>query len=195
MSEPSESPGEIGGPHDATTPHAAAAGTLRACRSPCGPSRRSASACCDHARHLGLLAAGRTGSRCWLLGKGPASDPALWYGLLAVTALAFSAACLALGNLAERHFRRKDPGQVVADETAGMALTLLCLPHACTATTTRAVVWIGAAFILFRLADIIKPPPAHRLQSLHAGAGILVDDLLAGLYAGVLTGAAGWLLL
>lgn len=130
-----------------------------------------------------------------LLGKGPASDPALWYGLLAVTALAFSAACLALGNLAERHFRRKDPGQVVADETAGMALTLLCLPHACTATTTRAVVWIGAAFILFRLADIIKPPPAHRLQSLHAGAGILVDDLLAGLYAGVLTGAAGWLLL
>lgn len=130
-----------------------------------------------------------------LLGRGPASDGLLWYALLTATVALFSAACLACGNAAERHFRRKDPSQVVADETAGMALALLCLPHACFASPQRAAIWIGAAFVLFRLADILKPPPARRLQSLHAGAGILIDDLIAGVYAGVPCAAAAWLLL
>jgi phosphatidylglycerophosphatase A len=43
-----------------------------------------------------------------------------------------------------------------------------------------------AGFLLFRIFDIIKPPPANGLQRLGGGAGILVDDLIAGAMAGVL---------
>lgn len=104
-------------------------------------------------------------------------------------ALAASAATVLLGRWSEQRFGRKDPSQVVSDETAGQSLALLAPPLA----------WIGApgdpgaplrmaaygatAFLLFRLFDIVKPAPAHRLQSLPHGWGILIDDLLAGLYA------------
>ena len=43
-----------------------------------------------------------------------------------------------------------------------------------------------AGFLLFRVFDILKPPPANGLQRLGGGAGILVDDLIAGAMAGVL---------
>lgn len=129
------------------------------------------------------------------LHAGPSEQPFAWYGILFAIALVFSAACLVSGNAAERHYREKDPSQVVADETAGMAVTLAFLPASALATTTRAAVWLGIAFVLFRLADIIKPPPARGLQRLHAGAGILIDDLIAGAYAGGLTLVLSYLLL
>ncbi len=110
-----------------------------------------------------------------------------------------SVACLRFGQAAERAFHKKDPGQVVADEVAGQAVTLLALPWAV------ADGWAGtpalgpdgsplvfnlglavAGFLLFRIFDILKPPPANGLQRLGGGAGILVDDLIAGAMAGVL---------
>ena len=45
----------------------------------------------------------------------------------------------------------------------------------------------ATAFFAFRICDIVKPPPANGLQKLPAGWGILVDDLVAGVYALVLT--------
>jgi phosphatidylglycerophosphatase A len=79
------------------------------------------------------------------------------------------------GGVAERHFGRPDPGQVVIDEVAGMLVTLFLVP----------VGWAGAllAFLLFRLADIVKPYPANRLERLPGGIGIMADDLMAGVYA------------
>jgi phosphatidylglycerophosphatase A len=81
------------------------------------------------------------------------------------------------GSVAERHFGRIDPGQVVIDEVAGMLVTLFLVP----------VGWAGAlgAFLLFRIADIIKPYPANRLERLPGGIGIMADDVMAGIYANV----------
>lgn len=128
-----------------------------------------------------------------LTGVHPAT-PWLWFALLGGTAVLFSLACLAHGDFAEAHFRRKDPGQVVADETAGMALTLLFLPPFTLTSLPRAAAWLALCFILFRLTDILKPPPCRGLQRLHAGWGILIDDLIAAVYAGVIVhlAAAFW---
>lgn len=98
----------------------------------------------------------------------------------------FSAACLALGPWSERRFGRKDPSNVVADETAGQSVALLLLPASALDSPLRAMLTLGAGFLLFRAFDIWKPPPARGLQRLPAGQGILIDDLLAGLYAALI---------
>ena len=76
---------------------------------------------------------------------------------------------------------RKDPGKVVVDEVAGQLIALLpILPG-------FDIGWPGilAAFLLFRLFDIIKPFPARRFERFKAGMGIMCDDLVAGVYAAV----------
>ena len=79
------------------------------------------------------------------------------------------------GSVAERHFGRSDPGQVVIDEVMGMLITLFLNP----------VGWVGAlaGFFLFRLFDVIKPYPANRLEKLHGGIGVMADDAMAAVYA------------
>jgi phosphatidylglycerophosphatase A len=79
------------------------------------------------------------------------------------------------GNIAERHFGRTDPGQVVIDEVMGMLITLFMNP----------VGWKGAlaGFLLFRVFDVIKPYPANRLEQLHGGVGVMADDGMAAIYA------------
>jgi phosphatidylglycerophosphatase A len=69
----------------------------------------------------------------------------------------------------------KDPGPVVVDEAAGLLVTLLGVP----------ITWasVAGAFVLFRIMDVLKPPPARRAESLPGGWGIMADDLVAGLYA------------
>jgi phosphatidylglycerophosphatase A len=106
--------------------------------------------------------------------------------------LVFSAACLLQADRAEARFNRKDPGQVVADEMAGMALTLLMLPAAGMVTGVRAAFTLVFAFLAFRIMDIVKPWPAGAMQRIPGGWGILLDDLAAGLYAGVLILVLVW---
>ena len=76
---------------------------------------------------------------------------------------------------AERSLGGKDPGAIVIDEVAGMVLAVLVLP------LTPAVLIAG--FLLFRVFDIVKPYPANALQRLPGGVGVMIDDLVAGLYA------------
>lgn len=76
-------------------------------------------------------------------------------------------------NEVERHLG-KDPGPVVIDEVAGMLITLAFLD----VTVTGALV----GFVVFRVLDVIKPFPAGRLEHLHGGAGIMLDDVMAGIY-------------
>jgi phosphatidylglycerophosphatase A len=71
--------------------------------------------------------------------------------------------------------QKEDPGEVVIDEAAGLLLTLFLLP----ATAVN----LSLGFVLFRLFDILKPNPIRRLESLGGGSGIVLDDLLAGVYA------------
>ncbi len=75
----------------------------------------------------------------------------------------------------ERESGRKDPGFVVIDEVAGQLIALIGAPLG----------WktLLASLILFRVFDIMKPPPIRRLERLPEGAGIMLDDVGAGLYA------------
>ncbi len=124
-----------------------------------------------------------------LTATGHAGTPA-WYGAFGLIAIVFTVVCIAAGRDAERAFGRKDPSQVVADETAGMAVTLLFLPPSVlagpTTTPLAAAAWLAGAFVLWRVADIIKPWPANALQRLPAGWGIVIDDLVSAVYAGLL---------
>jgi phosphatidylglycerophosphatase A len=72
-----------------------------------------------------------------------------------------------------------DPPQAVVDEVIGQLIVFLFIPF------TRSWVLIAAGFLLFRLFDIWKPYPIDYLQSLPSGIGVCADDILAGIYAGV----------
>jgi len=71
-----------------------------------------------------------------------------------------------------------DPRVVVIDEAVGMWITMLFVP----------ITWLnlGAGFLLFRIFDIIKPPPARQFEAIPNGWGIMLDDVAAGIYAGIL---------
>ena len=91
------------------------------------------------------------------------------------------------GTIAERHFGRADPGQIVIDEVMGMLITLFLNP----------VGWIGAlaGLLLFRVFDVIKPYPANRLEKLHGGVGVMADDAMAAVYANlVLRAVLHWVI-
>lgn len=102
---------------------------------------------------------------------------------LLVVLVVFAAACVLYGDAAEAHFNEKDPGSVVADETAGMCLPLLLLPLDHASSAWRVVLILAIAFVLFRVLDIIKPWPARGLQRLPSGWGVLIDDLVVGVMA------------
>jgi phosphatidylglycerophosphatase A len=81
------------------------------------------------------------------------------------------------GTIAEHHFGGVDPGPIVIDEVVGMLITLAFLD----VNMTGAIV----GFFVFRVLDVIKPPPAGRLENLHGGPGIMFDDVMAGIYGHV----------
>ncbi len=98
--------------------------------------------------------------------------------------LAMAAAATAIGIPAAtrvaRESGRKDPQIVVIDEVAGQWIALtFALP-----TLPSALLGL----LLFRIFDILKPPPVRQLEQLPEGTGIVVDDLAAGLYAMLLGG-------
>jgi phosphatidylglycerophosphatase A len=120
---------------------------------------------------------------------GSISAVVLWYA--AAHALHPAPAALAIGTtiaaiiatligipaatIVARESGRKDPGHVVIDEVAGQLIALIAIPAD----------WRHAALslLLFRLFDIVKPPPIRQLERLPAGTGIMLDDVAAGLFA------------
>ncbi len=71
-----------------------------------------------------------------------------------------------------------DPGLVVIDEVVGIWISLIFLPK------TIPVFILG--FLFFRIFDIWKPAPANQAQELKAGWGIMIDDVIAGVYSNIL---------
>jgi phosphatidylglycerophosphatase A len=114
---------------------------------------------------------------------GSAGASAAYHIILIGIMVAATLACAIHGDAAEAHFDKKDPGNVVADETAGQVLPLLFLPPAAVASPGIALLTLAYAFVAFRVMDILKPPPARQLQRIPGGWGIVIDDLLAGVYA------------
>jgi phosphatidylglycerophosphatase A len=128
----------------------------------------------------GTVASGLTALGIWLVAP---SLPALGLFVIGMAVAGTWAA-----HVAERALGAKDPGAIVVDEVAGMALSVLACPP------TPGPLVVG--FFLFRLFDIVKPYPANALQRLSGGAGVMIDDLVAGLYALLVLAAAratvGW---
>jgi phosphatidylglycerophosphatase A len=84
-----------------------------------------------------------------------------------------------VAHSAEKLLAQPDPGCVVIDEIAGMAVTLVGLPF----NLVSAV----SGFITFRLLDIIKPFPIRTLErKVSGGTGIVIDDVMAGIIGNVL---------
>lgn len=79
----------------------------------------------------------------------------------------------------------KDPSKVVIDEVAGMCISLIWLPVN--------VKCLLCALVLFRFFDIIKPLYIRKMESLPSGWGIMLDDVLGGIYANILLQAAVFL--
>jgi phosphatidylglycerophosphatase A len=69
----------------------------------------------------------------------------------------------------------KDPSECTIDEVVGMWISLLFLP--------KTILISLGAFISWRIFDIIKPSPARQLESLNGGIGIMIDDIVAGIYS------------
>lgn len=78
-------------------------------------------------------------------------------------------------NVAEKHFNKKDPGSCVIDEVVGQMITLLLVPYK--------ISFYVAGFFLFRFFDILKPFPIRKLEKIPGGLGIMMDDVMAALYA------------
>lgn len=113
----------------------------------------------------------------------------LWFGAAhafqpapAALAIATTIAAIALtligipaATIVARESGRKDPGLVVIDEAAGQLIALIAIPAD----------WRHAALslLLFRVFDILKPPPVRQLERLPTGTGIMLDDVAAGLLA------------
>jgi phosphatidylglycerophosphatase A len=79
----------------------------------------------------------------------------------------------------------EDPQIVVVDEVVGQWITFAGVTYLSWKS------WV-AAFVLFRVFDILKPPPVRQLERLPGGAGIVLDDAMAGVYAALVLFAAGW---
>lgn len=86
---------------------------------------------------------------------------------------------IGIASAAEKIFNRKDPGKIVIDEIAGLMVTFVGLPF----NLKTAI----AGFIIFRVFDIFKPFPIRALERrVGGGAGVVLDDVLAGIYANLI---------
>lgn len=103
---------------------------------------------------------------------------------LAMIILGISALGIYTATITEREMKNKlgqergiDPGIVVIDEVIGMLIALLFVP--------KTALFLIAAFIFFRIFDITKPYPIRRMEKFPGGWGIVLDDVIAGIYANI----------
>jgi len=98
--------------------------------------------------------------------------------LFLITSIAFVFLSVWIADRAERRLKEKDPSCVVIDEIAGYFITMTLVPW------SWANAWMG--FLFFRLFDIVKPFPIRRIdRTVPGGCGIVLDDVLAGVYANI----------
>jgi phosphatidylglycerophosphatase A len=121
----------------------------------------------------GTLASALVGLAWWWIGPSRAATLA--------AAVAFTVVGLLTAGAADRDLG-PDDGRIVIDEAAGMALALSGVPAGLSGCL--------AAFALFRALDIGKPPPVSWCESVPGGAGVMLDDVVAGIAAALIGAAA-----
>lgn len=96
--------------------------------------------------------------------------------LYAVTVAGLTMIAVWAAEAAETHFRRHDAGHIVIDEFVGFFATMFLVP--------ANVRTLALAFVLFRVFDIAKIPPARQIdRRMPGGFGVVLDDLISGIYA------------
>ena len=108
----------------------------------------------------------------WLLNHYQLLSTELLAGLIVL----FTIGSVPLINSLEEEWG-EDPSKVVIDETVGLWISMLLIPF----SLTNLVI----AFILFRFFDILKPLGIRQLDQLKNGWGVMLDDVLAGIYANI----------
>lgn len=107
--------------------------------------------------------------------------------VMAALVIAGSVICVKFAPAIIAATGKDDPREVVADEFAGQAVTFLAVLFLMPQGISGRQIWMItiAGFLAFRVFDIAKPWPIRKLEKLPAGWGILADDLLAGVYGGI----------
>jgi phosphatidylglycerophosphatase A len=110
----------------------------------------------------------------------------------AILALALLAPAIWAADVTARETGLKDPQIVVVDEVVGQWIAIAGASFG--KLDWKSLDWKTwcAAFILFRAFDMWKPPPVRQLEKIPGGAGIVLDDVMAGVYAALVLAAAGW---
>ena len=83
----------------------------------------------------------------------------------------------------------EDPSRVVVDEMVGVWIPLLAVPD-----NDRWYWYVIAAFALFRIFDIVKPLGVRKMENFKGGVGVMMDDVLAGVYSFILIAVARWVI-
>lgn len=110
------------------------------------------------------------------------TGPTIEAALHASNLLLVTAACMVAikaSDVAAEYLGEKDPQVIVVDEVVGQLIVFLFIPFA-------ASWWvIAVGFVLFRFFDIVKPFPINKVQDMPGGLGICADDIVAGIFGGV----------
>lgn len=101
------------------------------------------------------------------------SNQLIFSGILVI----FSLISVPVVTRAEKYLGH-DCGKIVVDEVAGYFVAVLFLP--------KSLLTALLGFVFFRIFDIFKPEPVNMLQKLPGGWGVMVDDLMAGIYANII---------
>ena len=114
----------------------------------------------------------------WLLSGRPPYEQVL-------AIISISAASVYFASEESKNTGQKDPGSIVCDEIAGFLVAFFLVPF----TLFNLIL----VFILFRFFDIVKPYPVGEIdRKTEGGLGIVLDDIIAGIYAGVIAHAVLW---
>ncbi len=126
--------------------------------------------------HIGDLPVA-PGSAASAAALGVAFLVAPWPWLYIAVGVLFTAIGFVTSGRVEKLIGRKDPGCIVIDEAAGIMISFLFLPM------TGPVMWAG--FFLFRAFDMFKIFPANKFEAMGGAAGIMLDDIMAGIYTNI----------
>lgn len=97
---------------------------------------------------------------------------------------------VAIGGKAEKILHLEDPGRFVIDEIAALPIVYLPVLDRIAILNSRALIWLVAGFLLFRLFDISKPLGIKQSQAIGGGWGLVIDDYLAASLAAIVMGVA-----